>query len=119
MQVCIKQIEAGKPLSAVVCYLKVSSTIKWKKKEELSNRLTAAILKDFPLENIECNKYQLTYMIAEEVLSQPFPFRLKKTTALSFHSSPLHVFVFVGRQGLRFLVETIDNSSPFCARDDG
>lgn len=119
MQVCIKQIEAGKPLSAVVCYLKVSSTIKWKKKEELSNRLTAAILKDFPLENMECNKYHLIFVIAEEVLSQPFPFRLKKTTALSFHSSALHIFVFVGRQGLRFLVETINTSSPFCARDDG
>ena len=82
MQVCIKQIEAGKPLSAVVCYLKVSSTIKWKKKEELSNRLTAAKLKDFPLENIECNKYQLIFVIAEEVLSQPFPFRLKKNNGL-------------------------------------
>ena len=46
-------------------------------------------------------------------------FPAKKTTALSFHSSALHVFVFVGRQGLRFLVETINTSSPFCARDDG
>ena len=46
-------------------------------------------------------------------------FPVKKTTALSFHSSALHVFVFVGRQGLRFLVETINTSSPFCARDDG
>ena len=117
MQVCIKQIEAGKPLSAVVCYFKVSFTIKWKKKEELSNRLTEAILKDFPLENIECNKYQLIFVIAEEVLSQPFPFRLKKQ--LPYHSSALHVFVFVGRQGLRFLVETINTSSPLCARDDG
>ena len=29
--VCIKQIMAGKPSSAVVCYFQVSFTIKWKK----------------------------------------------------------------------------------------
>ena len=69
MQVCIKQTEAGKPSSTVVCYFKVSFTIKWKKKEELLNRLTAAILKDFPLENTECSKYQLIFVTAEEVLS--------------------------------------------------
>lgn len=94
MQVCIKQIEAGKPLSVVVCYFKVSFTIKWKKKEELSNRLTEAILKDFPLENIECNKYQLIFVIAEEVLSQLFPFRLKKQLPYRF-THRLYMYLFL------------------------
>ena len=40
-------IIAGKPSSAVLCCFKVSFTTKWKKKRKSSNRLTAAILKDF------------------------------------------------------------------------
>ena len=71
-------IIAGKPSSAVFCCLKVSFTIKWKKKEKLSNRLTAAILKEFRLENMECSKYQLIFVTAEEVLSKPFLFWLNK-----------------------------------------
>ena len=67
---------AGKPSSAVVCYFQVSFTIKWKKK--LSNRLMAVILKDFRSENLECSKNQLIFVTAEEVLSMPFLFRLKK-----------------------------------------
>ena len=43
----------------------------------LSNRLTAAILKDFRLENMECSKYQLIFVTAEEVLSKPILFCLK------------------------------------------
>ena len=35
--------------------LQLSFTIKWKKKEKLSNRLTAAILKDFRFKNMECS----------------------------------------------------------------
>ena len=63
----------------------------------LSNRLTAAILKDFRLENMECSKYQLIFVTAEEVLSKPILFCLKiKKTVSPFHSSALRVFVFVG-----------------------
>ena len=60
------------------CCLKVSFTIKWKKKEKLSNRLTAAILKEFRLENMEYSKYQLIFVTAEEVLSKPILFWLNK-----------------------------------------
>ena len=35
--------------------LQLSFTIKWKKKEKLSNRLTAAILKDLRFKNMECS----------------------------------------------------------------
>ena len=35
--------------------LQLSFTIKWKKKEKLSNRLTAVILKDFRFKNMECS----------------------------------------------------------------
>ena len=55
------------------------------------------------LENIEYSKYQLIVVTAEEVLSKPFLFLLKKT-ASQFHSSALRVFVFVGRQRFRFLI---------------
>ena len=65
MPVCIIQIVAGKPSSAVVCCFKVSLTIKWKKKEKLSNRLTAAVLKDL-------------FVTAEVALSKPFLFWLKR-----------------------------------------
>ena len=71
-------IIAGKPSSTVFCCLKVSFTIKWKKKEKLSNRLTAAILKEFRLENMECSKYQLIFVTAEDVLSKPILFWLNK-----------------------------------------
>ena len=55
------------------------------------------------MENIEYSKYQLIVVTAEEVLSKPFLFLLKKT-ASPFHSSALSVFVFVGRQRFRFLI---------------
>ena len=90
-------IIAGEPSSAVLCCFKVSFTTKWKKKEKSSNRLTAAILKDFRLENMECCKYQLIFVTAKEVLSKPILFCLKiKKTVSPFHSSALCVFVFVG-----------------------
>ena len=47
-------------------------------KEKLSNRLKAAILKDFRSEYIECSKYQIIFVSAEEVLSKPILFWLKK-----------------------------------------
>ena len=37
-------------------------------------RLTVDVIKDFRLENIECSKYQLIFVTAEEVLSKPFLF---------------------------------------------
>ena len=45
---------------------------------KLSNRLTAVILKDFRLENIECSKYHLIFWTTQEVLSKPFLSWLKK-----------------------------------------
>ena len=48
--------------------------------EKLSNRLTAALLKDCSLENIECSKYQLIFVTAEWVFSRSFLFWLKTTT---------------------------------------
>ena len=48
------------------------------KKKKLSNRLTAAILKDLRLEIEQCSKYQLIFVTAKEVLSKPFLFWLKK-----------------------------------------
>ena len=62
-------------------------------KEKLSNRLKAAILKDFRSEYIECSKYQLILVSAEEVLSKPILFWLKKKL---FHSSVQRVFAFIG-----------------------
>ena len=40
--------------------------------EKLSNKLPAPILKDFRLENIDCTKYQLIFVTAEEILSKTF-----------------------------------------------
>ena len=40
--------------------------------EKLSNKLPAAILKDFRLENIDCTKYQLIVVTADEILSKTF-----------------------------------------------
>ena len=64
-------------------------------KEKLSNRLKAAILKDFRSENIECSKYQLIFVSAKEVLSKTILFWLKKTVS-PFHSSAQRVFAFFG-----------------------
>ena len=55
-----------------------------RKKEKSSNRLTAAILKDFRLENMECSKYQLIFVTAEEVLSKPILFCLKIKNCFTF-----------------------------------
>ena len=43
---------------------------------KLSNRLTAAILKDFRLENIECSKYQRIFWTAQEVVPHCFTHQL-------------------------------------------
>ena len=55
-----------------------------RKKEKSSNRLTAAILKDFRSENMECSKYQLIFVTAEEVLSKPILFCLKIKNCFTF-----------------------------------
>ena len=41
-------------------------------KEKLSNRLAAAILRDFRLENIEWSKCQVIFVTEEEIFSKPF-----------------------------------------------
>ena len=51
---------------------------------KLSNRLTAATLKDLRLENVVCSKYQLIFVSAEEVLSKPFLSWLKKKLPYRF-----------------------------------
>ena len=63
-------------------------------KENLLNRLMAAILKDSRLKNIECRKYQLIFVTAEEVLSKPFLFWLKKKLPHHF-TKRLYVCLFV------------------------
>ena len=45
----------GQTFECSYLLLQLSFTIKWKKKEKLSNRLTAAILKDFRFKNMECS----------------------------------------------------------------
>ena len=60
-------------------------------KEKLSNRLTAAILKDLRLEIEQCSQYQLIFVTAEGVLSEPFLFwlkKIKKKRKLPYHSTP-------------------------------
>ena len=84
----------------------LSSIIYDQMKEKLSNRLAAATLRDFRLENIEWSKCQVIFVTEEDVFSKPFLSCLKKTASL-FHSSALHVFVFVGRQSIRFLIQLI------------
>ena len=88
-------IIAGKPSSAVLCCFKVSFTTKWKKKEKSSNRLTAAILKDFRLENMECCKYQLIFVTAKEVLSKPILFCLKIKKLFHLFTHRLYVCLFL------------------------
>ena len=84
----------------------LSSIIYDQMKEKLSNRLAAAIVRDFRLENIEWSKFQVIFVTEEEIFSKPFLSCLKKTASL-FHSSALHVFFFVGRQSIRFLFQLI------------
>ena len=65
-----------------------------RKNEKSSNRLTAAILKDFRLENMECCKYQLIFVTAEEVLSKPILFCLKIKKLFHLFTHRLYVFCF-------------------------
>ena len=76
MLICIKQIMASKPPSAVVSLLQriVCDQIE----EKSLNRLMAATLKDFRSENIECNKYQLVFVTTAVVLLKPCLSRLKQ-----------------------------------------
>ena len=66
--------------------------------EKSANRLTAAILENCRLENIESSKYQLIFVTAEEVFSRPFLSWLKKT-ALLIHSSALGMLFFSAEDG--------------------
>ena len=51
----------------------VASKYRSRSNEEISaDRLMVAIIEDCRLENIECSKYQLIFVTAEEVLSKPF-----------------------------------------------
>ena len=106
-------IIAGKPSSTVFCCLKVSFTIKWKKKEKLSNRLTAAILKDLRLEIEQFCKYQLIFVTAEGVLSEPFLFwlkKIKKKRKLPYRSTPLRVIGTVISINVRSLLFSVIDS---------
>ena len=88
----------------VQLFVALKNPIKWKEKEELSNRLKAAILKDFRSENIVYSKYQLIFVSAEEVLSKFILFWLKKKKTVSpFHSSAQRVFVSLDNSASGFL----------------
>ena len=64
-------------------------------KEKFWNRLKAAVLKDFRLENIECSKYQLIFVTAEEILLKPLKKKKNQSAAAfePFHSSAPRVFL--------------------------
>ena len=69
---------------------------------KLSNRLTTAILKDCRLENIECRKYQLIFVTAEEVLSKPFLSWLKKKK-----KKKLPIVLLIGSKYVSFCRKTV------------
>ena len=91
MPVCIKQIMAGKPSSAVVCCFKVSFTVKWKKNCQIGQRQLYSRIVVWKI--IERSKYQLIFVTAEEVLSKPFLSRLKQLPHLFNHR--LYVCLFL------------------------
>ena len=95
----MKQIIVGKPLSAVVCLLQ--SIIYNQMEETLSNKLTAATLKDCWLKNIEGSKYKLIFVTTEEVSSISF---LAQANASPFHSPVLCVFCFFHKTVLLVLI---------------
>ena len=69
--------------------------------EKSSNRLTAAILNDYRLKNIECDKYQLIFVTADLGFLEAISFLAEKTASPS-HLSALRVFDSVGRQSFLF-----------------
>ena len=82
-------------------------------KEKMSNRLTAAILKDLRLEIEQCSQYQLIFVTAEGVLSEPFLFwlkKIKKKRKLPYRSTPLHVIGNVISINVRSLLFSIIDS---------
>ena len=85
--------------------LQLSFTIKWKKKEKLSNRLTAAILKDFRFKNMECSaSAHICDRRGGIVEANSFLAKKKKL----FHSWTLRVFFFC-----RMTVLPVFNSTHF------
>ena len=114
----------GKPLSAVVCLLQ--SIIYNQMEETLSNKLTAATLKDCWLKNIEgskyklifvttedCwlkniegSKYKLIFVTTEEVSSKPFLSWLKQMLHHFTHQFCVY-FVFFFKTVLLVLIELI------------
>ena len=84
-----------------------------KEKEKLSNRLTAAILKDLRLEIEQCSKYQLIFVTANEVLSRPFLFwlkKIKKKRKLPYRFTLLHVISTVISINVRSLLFSVIDS---------
>ena len=55
-------------------YLSLQSIVYDQMEEKLSNYIYQAILKDFRLKNIDCTKYQLIFVTAEEISSKTFLF---------------------------------------------
>ena len=83
----------GKPSSAVVCCFKVSFTVKWKKNCQIGQRQLYSRIVVWKI--IECSKYQLIFVTAEEVLSKPFLSWLKKkNNCPSFYSLALRMLAF-------------------------
>ena len=73
---------AGTPSSAVVCYFKVSSTIK-RRKKKIVKQINGSHTQGFSFGKTECSKYQLIFATTEKVLSKPFLFWLRKKNCLT------------------------------------
>ena len=94
---CTKQIMAGKPLSAVVCCFQVWFMIKWEKTCQMdwwqlySQLFVRKIILKSAANNSSCLWLQRRFC------GSHFSPSWKETASL-FHSSTLHVFVFVIRE---------------------
>ena len=78
-----KEIMTRKP-STVVIVCPLQGIVYDQMEEASSMGLTAAMLTDCCLEEIECGKYNLVFASAEEVFANPF-LSLVKKTATPFH----------------------------------
>ena len=69
----LHQTNYGVQTTKCIC-LSLQSIVYDQIEEKLSNYIYQAILKDFRLKNIDCTKYQLIFVTAEEISSKTFLF---------------------------------------------